>query len=777
MKYVFIGVFMLFSIIRVTAQACNHVLKGIVRDHHTEEPIPFARIVLEESNSEVQTDSNGFFQFNNLCEGQLTLRCIAHFGCDPIVETVSIPLAEPVVINVETHIIDLDESLVVAYRFRMQSQAGMQLQTNDLSKIKGVTLADQLMRIPGMSTMNTGSGIVKPVINGLHSNRIVVVNNGIRQEGQQWGSEHAPEIDPNLAASLEVIQGASGLQYGPDAIGGVILVKPEPLPYGKETYGWMKLNGQSNGWGGSTAVMLTGAVPKSKRWAYRIHGSGRILGTQHTPDYLIRNTAINEYSFSGALGYKGTRLEADVFYSQFTTNLGIFTGSHIGNLTDLYAAFNAEQPKDSGYFTYTIEKPKQFVQHHLSKLSLSYKWNEKVQTNLLIGYQYNLRQEYDLHKAYNDSIAALNLPAFELNLWTNTAETKTIITHSDHWKSVVGAAFFQQDNAYAGRFFIPNFKKWQTGIYFSETYENEKWQVEIGSRYDFTRIQAFYYEEDSLVKPIKDFGNWSASAGVVRVLGHHFVARLNAGTAWRPPSINELYSNGLHHGAAAIEIGDKNIRKEIVYNVQAGAQYKNRFAKLDIALFWNRFDGFINLQPELPAQLTIVGAFPVFRFRQSDVNMFGLNGQLEVPFKQWLSWTVSGNLLIADDLTADKPVFGMPGNRISNRIHAENQLGKTSWNWFAEVEGLAVFQQKRVQPEDDYAAPPPGYFLMHASFGISKKMNNRQSAQIVLDVSNLLNTTYRDYMNRFRYFTDDVGRNWSLKLLWPISFKKLNKTI
>lgn len=771
MKYVFICVLMFFSINKLVAQSCNNLLNGIVRDHHTEEPIPYARIFLEENNTEVQADSNGFFQFTNLCEGELTLRCIAHFGCDPVKETVKIPFSGQLVINVETHIIDLDESLVVAYRFRMESQAGMQLETSDLSKIKGVTLGDQLLRIPGMTTLNTGSGIVKPVINGLHSNRIVVVNNGIRQEGQQWGSEHAPEIDPNLAASLEVIQGANGLQYGPDAIGGVILVKPEPLPYGKATHGWVKLNGQSNGWGGSAALMLTGSIPKLKRWAYRVHGSGRMLGTQHAPEYLIRNTATNEYSFSGALGYKGTRLEADIFYSRFTTNLGIFTGSHIGNLTDLYAAFEATQPKDSGYFTYTIEKPKQFVQHHLSKLAVSYRWNEKVQTNLLIGYQYNLRQEYDLHKAYNDSIAALDLPAFELNLWTNTAETKTIITHSKHWKSTVGAAFFQQDNAYAGRFFIPNFKKWQAGAFYTETYESESWQVDAGVRYDVSRIRAFYYEGDSLVKPVTDFGNLSASIGAVRVLGHHFVARLNAGTAWRPPSINELYSNGLHHGAAAIEIGDKNMQKEIVYNVQAGAQYKSRFAKLDVSLFWNRFNGFINLQPELPAQLTIVGAFPVFRYHQSDVDMFGVNGQLEVPFTQWLSWTISGNLLLANDLTENKPLFGMPANRISNRLHVGNQIGKTNWNWFTELEGLMVFQQKRVRAEDDYVAPPAGYFLLHASLGISKKINNRQSLQIVVDVSNALNTTYRDYMNRFRYFTDDVGRNWNLKMLIPIQLK------
>lgn len=42
---------------------------------------------------------------------------------------------------------------------------------------------------------NGGLLLPNPVIHGLHSNRILILNNEVRQEGQQWGADHAPEID------------------------------------------------------------------------------------------------------------------------------------------------------------------------------------------------------------------------------------------------------------------------------------------------------------------------------------------------------------------------------------------------------------------------------------------------------------------------------------------------------------------------------------------------------------------------------------------------------
>lgn len=751
-------------------QQCDQPLSGRIRDRHSKEPVPSAKVLLVGTERLMETDSSGHFAFSGLCPGSYTLRCIPHFGCDPVDLAVAIPYSgdDELILDVETHPVDLAQVEILAYAFRRESQASFSVKPNDLSSVRGTALGEQLARVPGVTTLNTGASIVKPVINGMHSNRLVVVNSGIRQEGQQWGSEHAPEIDPNLAETIEVIQGAQGLQYGPDAIGGVIRVEPAKLRYGKPAEGWVKLGGHSNGRGGMASGLVHGSILKGKV-AFRVHGTGRISGTQRAPDYWIKNTAANEYSFSGAVGYRGEKLEVDAFYTRFVTNLGIFTGSHIGNLSDLNAAFAAEQPKDSGYFTYRPENPRQYIDHHLSRVSLAYNWNKKVRTEADFGYQYNLRQEYDLHKAYNDSIAALGLPAFELNLWTNTLDVRTIVLHGK-LTSRFGVSGLKQGNAYAGRFFIPNFQKWQGGAFYIGQIDHGLWLIDFGARYDVSQLKVYQYVDNELASPEHLFQGISSSVGASRLLGHHWVAKLNAGTAWRPPSINELYSDGLHHGAAAIEVGDAALRKETVYNIQAGAQYKSRLAQLDIAVFYNYFDGYINLQPVLPPQLTIVGAFPVFYYRQSDVQLSGINGQLEIPIRKWLKYTVSGNVLLATDLSADAPVYGIPSNRLTNRLRADMPLISWRCRVFLELEGQQVFRQQRVPADADYVAPPPGYFLLNAAAGITLRKQERSTPiQLVLSVSNLTNTPYRDYMNRFRYFTDDLGRNWSLKLLIPIN--------
>ncbi len=772
MKFLLSGILLYFSAWSYS-QKCEYTISGEVRDIHTNQLIPDARVSIQ--TSVTQTDSLGVFRFTNLCAGSLKLRCVPHFGCEPVDLEISVPAVGPIVFKVETHQVELDELLIEAYRFPRESQETMTLKTNDISQIKGTTLGDQLIRFPGVTSLNTGSSIVKPVINGMHSNRLVVVNNGIRQEGQQWGSEHAPEIDPNLAGNLTVIQGASGLQYGTDAIGGVVLVSPDELRYHKNTAGWVKLNGNSNGRGGGISGLVAGSFTKSKKWAYRVHGTGRINGTQKAPDYWIKNTASNEYSYSAALGYKGEKFEMDVFYTKYSTNLGIFTGSHIGNLSDLNAAFTASVPKDTGVFTYKLQSPRQLVQHDLSKVHLAYNWNKNIRTTLVYGYQFNLRQEYDLHKAYNDSLAALNLPAFELNLWTNSLDLKTEIQHSKRFKSTFGVSGLQQSNAYSGRFFIPNFKKLQFGGYYLGTYENEKWLFDFGARYDYSNLDVFVYKNNVLTNPNKQFQNPSATAGLSRLLGHHWIVRLNAGTAWRPPSINELYSNGLHHGAASIEIGDAALKKEIVYNAQLGVQYKSHIAKVDVSGFYNYFDGYINLQPSLPPMLTIVGAFPVFRYVQSNTQIYGLNGRLEIPVGKYVTYQFQGNLLLGKDLRTNQFLYGMPSNRITQRVRFSTVRSGNKLNFFAEVELLDVFKQKRYVPNSDYVAPPKGYDLLSAQVGISKKMNGGENLQVVVACSNLTNLSYRDYMNRFRYFTDELGRNWTIKVLVPFSINNKKK--
>ena len=200
------------------------------------------------------------------------------------------------------------------------------------------------------------------MIHGLQGYRILILNNGIRQEGQQWGNEHAPEIDPFIAQKISVIKGANAVRYGSDAMAGVILVEPNDLPDKASVTGEVNLVGLINGKTGIASAILQGYFDKIKGFSWRVQGTLKKGGNTNTPNYYLKNTGVQESNFSYALNYHRKNWGLETYYSQFKTKIGIFSSAHVGNLTDLQAAFNSNKPQDSlATFSYDIARPYQDI--------------------------------------------------------------------------------------------------------------------------------------------------------------------------------------------------------------------------------------------------------------------------------------------------------------------------------------------------------------------------------------------------------------------------------
>src|SRR5690606_17610964 len=194
----------------------------------------------------------------------------------------------------------------------------------ELNQSRGKSLGESLKSIAGVTSLNTGNNVSKPVIHGLHSDRVLVLNNGIRQEGQQWGSEHAPEIDPFIAKNISVIKGAESIRYGANAIAGVVLVEPHQLRDSAGINGELNTVGASNGKSGVASAMLEGNIGKLKGLSWRLQGTTKQSGNIHTPDYFMKNTGVKEQNFSWALGFNQPKYGLKLFYSQFNSDIGIF---------------------------------------------------------------------------------------------------------------------------------------------------------------------------------------------------------------------------------------------------------------------------------------------------------------------------------------------------------------------------------------------------------------------------------------------------------------------
>jgi iron complex outermembrane receptor protein len=278
---------------------------------------------------------------------------------------------------------NLDNVNIISERTNIQtSMSKIELKEADLEKTRGLSLADALKEIPGVTTLNTGPTISKPIIQGMHSSRILIINNGIRQEGQQWGTEHAPEIDAFIANKLTVIKGAGSIKYGSDAIGGVILVEPKQLLDTAGITGEINVVGITNGQQAITSGILEGMLKKIPlQW--RVQGTLKRSGDLKAPNYYLSNTGFYERNFSWALAYKHKRLNVELFYSQFNTDIGILRAAHIGNLTDLANAFTSSVPAYTSNFTYKINRPKQEVLHELFKVKSDYLINENSKLQLV----------------------------------------------------------------------------------------------------------------------------------------------------------------------------------------------------------------------------------------------------------------------------------------------------------------------------------------------------------------------------------------------------------
>lgn len=755
-----------------TALAQNHnctlSLYGRVIDDHDRQPLSFAAVYIEELQKGTVTDSAGYYRISDLCPGTYTVRC-THLGCEPIETKITIKRSLQKDFHPEHHAEELGRVDVQTSREDAATQTADDLKGRELDETRGQSLGDALKDITGVTTIQTGSSISKPIIHGMHSNRILVLNNGVRQEGQQWGLEHAPEVDPFIAGKLSVVKGANGVRYGSDAMAGIILVEPRPLRDSAGIGGELNLAGFSNGRQGITSAMLEGNLKKIPALSWRTQGTLKRSGNIKTPGYFLKNTGMEEHNFSAAAAYNKKRWGTEIFYSQFNTKLGIFSGSHIGNLTDLQNAFNMAEPLEKSGFSYKIDRPYQQAEHELLKVK-GHAWTGKAgKLELIYARQYNLRMEYDKHVPLNDSLAALDLPDLKYEITTHTADMIWEHVAVKNISGSIGVSGITQGNTYEGRFFIPNYRNYGGGAFWIERWKKNKVELEAGARYDYRWLKVYMrLPDNSIYSPEFSYTNVSGTVGAIYRLKEGITLNANAGTAWRAPAVNELFSNGLHHGAASIEIGNEHLVPETAYNFIVSGSYKPEGRKLsaEVSVYYNIIDNYIYQQPQLPPTLTIRGAFPTFRYQQADATFKGVDAMAGWYLTKQLSVQGKASIVRAYNESTSEHLVLIPPDRYEGEITYEFRNRKKLRNAYVSLSVLHVAKQWRVPANSDFSAPPAAYTLPGLDAGISFPVK-KQEVAIGLSVTNILDAKYRDYLDRFRYYSDAAGRSVNLRVKIP----------
>jgi iron complex outermembrane recepter protein len=634
-----------------------------------------------------------------------------------------------------------------------------------LARMRGQTLGETIKQLPGVAVIQFGPSIAKPVVRGLNSQRVLVLNGGLRQEDQQWGTEHAPNIDGFEADAVTVVRGAATVLYGADALGGVVRVDPAPLPDTGAFRGTVALQSFSNSRQGALSTSLEGAdltLPVIGTTGYRLRLTSRVAGNSAAPDYALTNTGFRELNGSAAFGVTRSWGTAAITVTRFGTALGVLRQAHVGNVEDLQRVM-AGAPPDSA-FSYAIGRPSQNVSHTTLRARALLALPRAQQLELVYGFQLNERREFDNH----GPLRFRDEPAFFLRLFTNSLDARWSHARTRGFKGTVGSSLIAQGNQTRGKaFLIPGYDLWQGALYAQEEWAHGRLSVVSGLRGDVISQTTIAYADQGIRSPAgtRAWQNISGSVGAAYLLRDGLDFSLRVARAWRPPTVNERYAQGVHHGTAQYELGDASLARERSHGLEASLRYRHTSLSLEAATYDNRIDGFIYLRPTAPVQ-TIRGAFPGFRYAQTSARMRGAElAATYTPYAQW-QLLLNGTLVRGTDRLTSEPLFDMPADRVTLSTRLVGTRARIG-DWYVGGGALLVRRQDGVPSGTIYTLPTAGYALAQFEAGANAVRLAGRALDLSLSVTNALNARYRDYLSRYRLFVNDPGRDIVLRASLP----------
>ena len=751
------------TVITCGAQDCTITIRGKVIDEATSQPLSYVNVIIQDLTNSTSTDDNGDFIFSNICAGDFHF-ILSHIGCEPEEFHVEIKQDTILTIFLSHSSTSLESVLITGVHTDNNNQSFTSVSRKTIEDNANDNLSTLIEKEAGVHLIKNGSGIAKPVVQGLYGNRLTILNNGIIQSGQQWGNDHSPEIDPFSADRITVLKGANAIQYGGGNMGSVILVEPKSIGREPHLHGQLSYAYETNGRGHTLNARIGQYTPHI---AWRLNGTLKNYGDRKAPDYFLNNTGIKEANLSLQLEKSwNERLFVDAYLSTFNTTLGVLRGSHIGNLTDLELAFASDVP----YFTElqyssAVEAPKQEVSHHLAKVQAKYYFDDNQAVEVVLASQANDREEFDVRRG-----GRTERPALSLTQYTFSSKIVYTKNYSDAWKLSLGNENILTDNTNNPETgilpLIPDYFSTKAGVYTTLSRNKNRTHFNIGLRYDFENQDVVTFSQNVNREIIRYNNNFHTAGSVIGIeydLSKTQSLTINTGYATRNPGINELYSAGLHQGVSGIEEGSVDLKTEKA--IKNALEYKwlpSANFSLSTLLYHQHFDDYIFLNPQEEFRLTIRGAFPVFRYEQTDANIYGIDVSTQVMMSNSVFGLLRYSYIRGNDTTNDLPLVYMPPNSLYGSLtyRVSEPLAFSQGLKLEEIEftidNRLVLSQRHLLESQDFVVPPPTYSLI----GLRASSNiilPHYKIRFFVSVDNLLDTHYRDYLNRQRYFADDTG--------------------
>lgn len=636
-----------------------------------------------------------------------------------------------------------------------------------IDRSMGKSLASILEHVSGVSSIQTGTTVAKPVINGMYGNRILIVNNGARQTGQQWGVDHAPEIDQNSSGSIEVIKGAESVRYGSEALGGIIVMNQKALPYGQTALsGHLRTLYGNNGKRYSVVAQAEGTMPFSKNLAWRLQGTYANSGDQSTAKYVLNNTGYREHDFSASLGYKLNALKLEGYYSMYNLKLGVLNSAQLGSEDLLKERIALGQPAEVYPYSRHINYPFQQIVHHTAIGKVYFDAGKYGNFFWQTAFQADDRQENRIRRMNLSYIPAVSmyLTSFQNQLKWNLAYNK--------WNTEAGATYLHIRNRNQTGTgvvpLIPNYTEYDLGIYAIQKYRNGNWTAEAGIRFDNQETRASGYDyTGKLYGGHHVFSNFSYNLGTSYRFNEQLKLTSNLGLAWRAPHVHELYSNGNELGSGMFVMGDSTMHSEQSTKWVTSLSYRSAFAEVRVDAFLQWINGYIYDEPLKGRYVTVIsGSYPLFQYKQTDAFFRGIDFDVRLRPIQHVEYHLLSGLIWANEKQTGNYLPYIPSARFDHDITWEDiRMGKG--NAWLQLKHRLVLKQTRFNPANDLIDfTPPTYNLFGLEAGIDWPLGERNKLRMLLAADNLFNKEYKEYTNRSRYYAHDMGRDIRFSIGW-----------
>ena len=738
-----------------TALSADITFTGKVIDAQTKNPLPGAAITIQDLKTSAVTDNEGNFVFSRIPAKGYFLVQVSYLGYKYQARNIDFSKTNSIIFEMQPSLIEANEVVVTGTvtgaDSKKNSTSVAVLTKEEMLSRSSTNIIDAVSKVAGVSQITTGQAISKPVIRGLSYNRIVTINDGIKQQGQQWGDEHGVEIDQYSADRVEVLRGAASLLYGADALGGVInILEPLTVPEGT-TKGEILSNYSTNGGLSANSLMLTG---NHDGFVWRGRTTFKNAYSFSTPNYQYPNSGFKENAYEAMLGFNKAWGYSHANISYFKNKIGFYEPQQDAerNFVDKDGNIYSNAQLNSRKLAF----PMQDITHFKVALNNNFlmkKGNLKVD----LGYQDNLRKELDGPD-----------PELFFDLKTYSLDIKYLRNNEvNDWQPVIGFSSDYANSLNKGiAFLIPNYNNWGLGVFYFAKKDWDKSSFNFGLRYDYRNNKGkalIDAGEQKFTAFNTNFSNLSGAAGFTHQFNEKFNFKANLSSGFRAPNPAEQGSNGIHEGTFRYEIGDANLKAEKSYQADVSFQYAVETFDINVSIYNNYMTDYIyiahrNKETILAENGNGPVPFPLYRYEQDNANLYGSDISFVYHPVKYFHFENTFSYVHAQNLGLNRPLPFIPAGSLRNEIKFEPKVKGLKSSYFSV--GLdTYFAQNRIE---SFETSTGGYSLLRAGIGTSFKLG-KQAVRLNLSGSNLSNKTYFDHLSRFKPGRlDDTNPNFGI---------------